>query len=558
MVVQQRLLLIVIILYLRVYFDSDTRRFNERQIGNTFWGPSGHDEHDLDDHIWMGNSANVLAGSGSSHYATDSEDVDTADEALEWFDDNGFADGTIYDYYDEDDDALYSIIAYETSAFVDTTPEFVFEDDDVEWLGVGGVTGTDDIDTEAEVITYFAQTTVTFDDSTLYVFYDSTDGDIKEITDYVDGVPWEDTDAATVSGNAAAIFTGHSNNTDADVVTEIESNGYDSDAYYVFYNGSEIREIDSLTETVDSYIEYSLSQVTGGGVDVVEMLLAASESQEDILYIVNSTDVGSYLGTRTVPEVPASFTDTGFNGGSDIYLWIEEATTDPDNDHAVAYYNTSNEVLRKKEVGSVDGAIATIDATIRSDHTDLGVLTDDPTSEDTQAIYYNSDDSQFRRKNVGALSAGTGTITTGAISFATGFPYLGVFATNELASASANYDVDVGDQVFYNSTDGNFERHDDGDPVWNRYFYHAFNVTNHLWLGSDEAVSDVASLNEYGVGSEDVDTEAEVIAWFVDNSYDSTIVYDFYDSDAGDGKVCYCLWFWWYYMGKHNPIVCFR
>ena len=520
---------------LRVYFDSDTRRFNEREIGNTFWGPSGHDEHDLDDHIWMGNSANVLAGSGSSHYATDSEDVDTAAEVLAWFADNGFADGTIYDYYDEDDDEIYSVLAYQTSAWEDTTPEFVFDDDDVEWLGVGGVTGTDDIDTESEVVTYFLQDTVTFDDSVLYVFYDSTDGDIQEVTLFGEDAPWEETDIETVTGNVAAVFVGHAINTDADVLAEIEGDGYSSNLVYVFYDGSDLRQIDSLTETLPEHDAPELRKLAGGGgVDVVDAAPDDEDASEDTLYIVDPTDFGWYLATRTVPEAPGSFTDTEFKGGSDVYVWLTEATSDPSDDDAVAYYNTSNEVLRKKEVGAVGGTITTVDATIRSDHTDLGVLTDDPTSESDQAIYYNSDDSQFRRKDDGALSDGTSTVTTEAFTLATGFPFLGVFATDALADASSNYDIDVADQIYYNSTDGEFRRHSAGSSTWSRYFYHAFNATGHLWLGSDEAVSDIASINEYGAGSEDVDTEAEVIAWFVDNSYDSTIVYDFYDSDAGE------------------------
>ena len=171
-----------------------------------------------------------------------------------------------------------------------------------------------------------------------------------------------------------------------------------------------------------------------------EELPSAVDAKDDTLYVrLEDETLWVRQGTE-IAEVPGSFTDSGFTGGSTVYTWLEELASDPVDDAAASYYNTVNGIFRKKEITDVDGIVTLADATIRTDHTDLGILATEPTDTTDQAIYYNSTDDQFRRKNSGALD--DSGITQSTFSLLSSANFIGVY-NGSAAATAANSDNTV-------------------------------------------------------------------------------------------------------------------
>ena len=335
----------------------------------------------------------------------------------------------------------------------------------------------------------------------------------------------------------------------------------------------------------------------GGGAAYLRVngLPPADSARDGIIYIdENDNSSMWYRGRLQIAAAAASFTLVEYMGRGGAFAWQGSAITDPDVAVAADYYNSVNGQLRTKPAGALEDAVTNtilVTSGVATGTTWLGVAATPPTSAD-QAAYFDSSNNQFYQKTAGndPSTITTSTFAPQGVTTQIG-DWLGAFENDAAATANLNYDVSHR-QSYYQIQFNNFRQHSPGSATWftvssnvifgaggwrlfnpdtvdteaeavaqidsegyssgsNYVFYHAADdelkdidsytigdlwvltefyavmgrtVPNTVWLGA-----------RFGnPGSSEVDTLAEVLAWFQANSYDSNLVYGFHNTVSGE------------------------
>ena len=237
-----------------------------------------------------------------------------------------------------------------------------------------------------------------------------------------------------------------------------------------------------------------------------------SVARADTFYVRRSDISFWYLGERVIDEVVASITDIDLVSRTDL-TYLDELASDPDNNAAVSYYNTTNGVFRRKPAGELVGSVTTGTFTLFATGTYIGAFATDPTlTQFTEEFYYNTTDHRFRFHT---------PIDTEWFNETFFRAFDGVFIRHNQAHTTAQ--VIAWLQINHIAGE-DYAYYDQDDDV-------VYDVTAFTpgvpWIDTtvDAVVGDASAIF---LGS-DVNTDAELIAYFVANGYDSDLRQYFYD-----------------------------
>ena len=237
-----------------------------------------------------------------------------------------------------------------------------------------------------------------------------------------------------------------------------------------------------------------------------------SVARADTFYVRRSDISFWYLGERVIDEVVASITDIDLVSRTDL-TYLDELASDPDNNAAVSYYNTTNGIFRRKPAGELVGSVTTGTFTLFATGTYIGAFATDPTlTQFTEEFYYNTTDHRFRFHT---------PIDTEWFNETFFRAFDGVFIRHNQAHTTAQ--VIAWLQINHIAGE-DYAYYDQDDDV-------VYDVTAFTpgvpWIDTtvDAVVGDASAIF---LGS-DVNTDAELIAYFVANGYDSDLRQYFYD-----------------------------
>ena len=246
---------------------------------------------------------------------------------------------------------------------------------------------------------------------------------------------------------------------------------------------------------------------SGGGLEWVRTIPNVNSARDNTFYIRISDRSFWFKGERTVAATAASLTDIDLVVRSD-WAYLGELTNDLEDNRVSAYYNTTNGVFRYKPLGSLTPAITTSTFVPTANAgTFLGAFDSDPTLTTGRIeSYFNSDDHHFYRHN-------STQTTWHQVHFTDISEYTFIGPANGSTTTELATYLDVGFTLSFTNGE-HYQYYDsDDDTLYNiESFTAAVDYEN---TTIDAVVGDAAAIF---IGS-DINTDAEVIAYFVDNDY---------------------------------------
>ena len=328
---------------------------------------------------------------------SDTDGFDTVSEVLEYLNGLTVDDTQTYYFYDMDADSVRRISSYaEPVTWADSTIAAITEVTTAEFLGMGGVEGTEDINTNTEIVTYYDDAGNTYGANKY--FYDGTD--VRIIATYT----------ATVPEHERAIWEQIGDG--GDIHVEILPLAADAEPDNTYVQEDDNTQWRVGSETVPE-VPGSITKSTISPPDHDwDGALTADPTDGSVLDQVAyfKSDTGVFR-VKPSGSLDGSLTDADLTPDTGI-TWLDVADTDPTNDARVAYYNTDRDRFRLKPDGATaDAGITTQTAVYNgasgtfTTHTPRAT---DPTSvlpTGNTEMYYNTDDRIWRLRN-GTINAG--------------------------------------------------------------------------------------------------------------------------------------------------------